>query len=231
MIFADSLGAPELMYTIVAVSGGIIMLGWGIRFFRTVVALSGFASSAMIAFIVLANVQDRVGLGRHAKAIMMGGSLAAGVAGAALGLWLWMVALGAVGGLGGLCASLWVLSWPLIRSKKYVEGPVERPLFIAGAALCGCCLALVFEKAVIVAGTALTGALAICSGLDVILQSGLNDELGATIINKTISKTVEPRTMAMLVSIGALFLIGVLFQYRVSGRERGRKGWSKNIKE
>jgi hypothetical protein len=231
MTFTDSLGAPELMYTILAMSGGIIMLGWGIRFFRTVVALSGFAASALIAFIVLANVQDRVGLGQHAKAIMLGGSLSAGLAGAALGLWLWIVALGAVGGLGGLCASLWVLSWPMIRARRYVEGPVERPLFMAAAALCGCCLALVFEKAVIVAGTAFAGALAVCSGLDVVLHCGLNDVLKAIIVNKVISKTMEPKTMAMLVSVGALFLIGVLFQYRVSGRERGKRGWTKDLKQ
>lgn len=218
--------APDLLYAIAVISGGTVLLGWGIRFFRTVVALSGFAAMGIIAFIILANADERFGLGQHAKAIMLGGSLVAGLVGAALGLWVWMIALGAVGGLGGLCVALWVLSWPSIRSKAWVEGPVERPLFIAGASLAGCVLALIYEKAIIVTGTALTGSLAVCSGLDVFLESGLNKQLRSVIVNKAVSKHIEPKTMAMLVSAAGLFIIGVVFQYRVSGREKRKKTWS-----
>lgn len=218
--------APDLLYAIAVISGGIVLLGWGIRFFRTVVGLSGFAAMGVIAFIILANADEKFGLGKHAKAIMLGGSLVAGLVGAALGLWVWMIALGAVGGLGGLCVALWVLSWPSVRNKAWVEGPVERPLFIAGASLAGCVLALIYEKAIIVAGTALTGSLAVCSGLDVFLDTGLNKQLRSVIVNKAVSSRVEPKTIAMLMSTAGLFLVGVIFQYRVSGREKRKKSWS-----
>lgn len=214
--------APEFLYAIAVISGGIVLLGWGIRFFRTVVALSGFASLGVIAFIILANVDERVGLGKHAKMIMLGGALIGGLIGAALGLWVWMVALGAVGGLGGLVVALWVLSWPSVKGKAWVEGPVERPLFIAGASLAGCVLALVYEKAIIVAGTALIGSLGVCSGVDVFLETGLNKQLKAVIVNKEVTR-VQPQTMVMLVSVVGLFVVGMVFQYTVTGREKRRK--------
>ena len=217
---------PEILYAILVISGGVVLLGYGIRFFRLVVGLSGFAACSVIAFIILANIHDAYNLGSHSNLIMLAGSLISGIVGAALGLWIWMVALGAVGGLGGFSLAMWSLSWPWVRDNHWLKGPVERPLFIAGATASGGVLALLYEKAIVVTATALSGSLAICSGLDVIVQSGLNNQLRAVIVNRGLPNDIAPKTMAMLISVGCLFIIGIFFQYRVSGREKSRRKWS-----
>lgn len=207
----------NLMYAILCISGGIVMLGWGIRFFRTVIGLAGFAASSVFTFIFLANVDDRAGLGKHAKEIMIGGSIAVGCLGAMLSLWVWMVALGAVGALGGFSVAVWSLSW----TERWLSGSVRRPVFIGGSALAGALLAVLYEKGVIVAATAAAGALAIVSGLDVFLQTGLNDQLRRVVTDRTFS--FQPHSTGMLATAGCLFGLGAIFQYRVTGRERRAK--------
>lgn len=210
----DDVDMSSTVYGVVAVLLGFVFLFFGIRLFRTILALAGFAACAILAYVLLTNIGDFVGFGVHRSWIVLGVCAAAGVAGGLLALWLWTAALVALGALGGFGLSLFVLSMHAFSASFL-------PFFMTALVVLGGLLAVLLERKIIVVATAMSGAVAVSSGIDVFAKTGFNNALEQLVRNHAVADG-EPRMYWMLVACGGAAVVGMVVQF-LTTRVKGHK--------
>lgn len=230
------LNIADSVYGTAAILGGLVFLFFGNRLFKTIVGLAGFVFGALAGYTGLVNLTQRgaLSLGPHGHLITMAICVGTGAAGAAVALWAWMLALLAVGGLGGLSLAIYLLSWPAsqhgpLRLLSLLQSPTTRPVFLGSMAAAGAALALVFERALIIGGTAMTGAVGLCSGIDVFAVTGFNAGIRAILSNATGNEGGHhlPRgplsVYVLLGSCAAIAVIGATIQSTMGRSSKKRR--------
>lgn len=205
-----------IVYGCLAIIIGIIFLFFGIRMFRTVIAATGFMVGALVAFVLIHNIRAQHSWGAHGDLYTLSICLVVGVVGAIVGLSIWMLALVAIGALGGLGSVLYVLSWKADLLAPHIVA--FRPLILVAACVLGGILAIVYERGVIILATAIVGAIAVCSGVDVFAQTGFNGAMQQFVRNKT-PPPADGATFMLLGVCGAVAILGVLIQVSVTNKK------------
>lgn len=211
------LNITDSVYGVAVIIAGLVFLFFGSRLFKPIVGLAGFVVGALGGFIGLENLTERgsVSLGQHAHLITMAVCLGTGAVGAAIALWAWMLALLAVGGLGGLSLAIYLLSWPapMAMLPAALKSPTARPIFLGSMVASGAALALVFERALIIGGTAMTGAVGVCSGIDIFVKTGFNNSIRGILTNSDYNTDPQAQSAYFLLgSCAGIAIIGVLIQ-------------------
>lgn len=198
---------PVLLYGVLAITIGFLLLFFGIRLFRTVLATTGFIFGSLVTFIFLSNMRDQYEWGPHGDLYTFIACLAIGALGSLLSLSVWMVALVAVGALAGFGSAIYLLSWKI----QWANSAVGRPAFIVCLTIVGGLMAIVYERAIVMVATSIVGAVLLSSGIDVFAMTGFNEALQMLVKNKTHSQLTLPMIF-MLATCSFIALIGFLVQ-------------------
>lgn len=219
----SAINATGIVYGAIAIIIGAIFLLFGIKMFRTVIATAGFLAASVGCFVLLTNVRQGQLWGPYGDLIMLGTCATAGIFGAILGLYMWMVALIAIGALAGLGLSLYLLSW---RGgsifSSWASASIARPIFLGTATLLGGFLAVIYERAVITVATSIVGSISLCSGVDVFAGTGFNVAMQEFIRNRT-APPPTTSTFILLGSLALLALLGIIIQSIQSRRGKREK--------
>lgn len=206
---------PAILYGLLAIGLGFLFLFFGIRLFRTILSTTGFIFASVLTYIIIANLRDHYQWGVHGDLYTFLFCLGTGIIGAMLSLSLWMLALIGMGCLAGFSTALYCLSWQTAASSTSTW---MRPMILGGATAIGGFLAVIYERAIVMVATALVGAVAVSSGIDVFARTGFNEGLEHIIRNRGKAE-LNSGMYALLCSGAGMALLGLLIQAFVTGSE------------
>lgn len=192
---------------------GLLLLFFGIRLFRTVLATCCFIGGALFAFTIITNLETHWPYGDTVTLLVC---LAVGVVAAVLGLWMWMLALVVMGALGGFTMAMYMLSW---RGGRLMEEHVSRPVFIAAVTVLGGLVAIVYERGIIALATCIIGSVSLCSGLDVFAETGFNEMMQAFLKNSSSFSNLDGTTYTLLGSCAVVAFLGMTVQLSITGSQ------------
>lgn len=210
---------PSLFYGILAITIGLMLLFFGTRLFRTVLATCSFISGSLFTFITIMNVREQHNLGPHGDALTLIFCLAIGVLSAILGLYMWTLALIVMGALGGFSAAMYILTW---KGGHIISNThAARPLFLTAATILGGLLAVIYERSIIMLATCLIGSISLCSGVDIFANTGFNALLQAVLQNRD----GWPLDLPMYTLIGSCIFVaflGIIVQLSITDRSSSK---------
>ena len=105
----------------------------------------------------------------NADAVLFWGSLAIGILGGLLALFVYRVGITLLGILAGFLAATWILS---LKSGGLIQDQTGRIIFIVVLCLVGAIIVHFFEKIVIITSSSLGGAYSIVYGVDTFTKTG-----------------------------------------------------------
>jgi hypothetical protein len=200
---------------------GIILLFFGRRTFRGILFFAGFMLGSLIAYIILVNVEPFTAegvsqWGDRRDAIYFGVCIASGILIGIMSSCFFRLGLFAVGAFGGFTLSMWILSW---SSSSLIPNDAARYVFIAVLALIGGILALFFEHHVIIISTSIGGAYLVIFGIDCFTRLGFAGAVSLMFQGNSAQYVINSGSLyALLVSALVLAIIGMIVQYRITGK-------------
>lgn len=173
--------------------------------------LAGFGAFSGAAYILVGQVYGSLNVTTSSRIdlVRYGVALLAGMLGGFISVWLWKVALVSLGVLGGLAAGIYALSW---RSNGLLRKPSHRTVFIAVLAAAGGLTSLFLESPIIIASTAIVGAISVSAGADVFIDTGFNEAFKMLIQNKGGSFEIHAGSYGLLASCGIAAVLGAAIQ-------------------
>ena len=132
---------------------------------------------------------------------------------------IWHIGLFAIGAFGGFTLAVFSLSW---ASSATIENDIGRNLFLIIFMVVGGILALLFEHHVVIIATAIAGSYLIVFGVDCFLNSGFKNAIYAILHGSPTDYIIQNQTIhALLISMIVICIVGIIVQYRVTGRNVG----------
>ncbi|CAG8448586.1 2098_t:CDS:2 [Ambispora leptoticha] len=222
----ESITVQTSIFGIILISIGLLYTFFGIRFFKITVFLVGFYIGAILAWIVLTNVEPSDGYGNSSGIIYLAVTLVTGLILGSIAVCCSDIAIYLLGALGGYSLALFVLSW---SDNGVIQSKNGRIIFIIVLTLLGAILTFVFEDAIIILSTALIGAYSIIFGIDLFAHTGFTESVQEFLDgNHQVVYSVDTKVYLMLAGVLALFIIGTIFQWRVHRGEFGRRRAAKS---
>lgn len=189
---------------------GLLFLFFGVRFFKPVLFVTGLGFGSILTYIAMLYIREQYEISGEPY-VVLGAPLGAGCVFGLLFLWLAKLGIMAIGALAGFCLAVWIMSW---KSGGLIPGPIYRPIFMTMLPLIGAVIGILLEKSVIIIGTAIVGAAAIASSIDIFYPMGFNQAIRYYLINRDSFRTTDSLMVLLGCYIGAVIL-GILIQYKI----------------
>ncbi|KAI8975014.1 hypothetical protein BDB01DRAFT_728555 [Pilobolus umbonatus] len=183
----------------------------------------GFYLGATVAFVVLNNVDEK--LGDNSDTIMLVVCIVVGILAGGLLCCCFFLAVYILGILLGLFVASWILSW---SSNGLIQTTWGRAILYICLGILGLVLMIFFERIIFVISTAFIGSFAIFLGIDVYAKTGLLELVKQMFRAKSLSMAVDatPQLRGMLGGVLGLAIVASLIQWLIIRRDKsGYRGW------
>lgn len=195
---AGSIFAVVLMVT------GLAFTFFGRRLLKLAMFMAGFYVGAVIAFVACNAITPQ-----PAEWIYFVSACIAGVLIGSFVMAIYKLGLVLIGSLFGFTFAMYILS---LKSGGLISSETWRIVFIVLMTVLGGVAIFFLEKIVIILATAFNGSYLVFSGIDYFAKTGFNQALEAFITTKN-TYVLTDAVAGMLGGVGALFVIGVLYQF------------------
>ena len=211
---------PSVMVSgILTILIGTLMLFFGYRSLKFLLFFAGFFVFSIIGFAIL----TKTNAGEGNPNVLLWGSVAIGILGGLLAIFIYRLGVALLGALGGMALAGWILS---LKAGGLLTDDTQRIIFVVVFALVGAIAIHFAEKPIIILCSSFSGAYSICYGIDTFTRLGYAGRLRET-YNTGIERTnFEAQAQEIGWQLGlllaaniALFIIGVWYQFR-SNRDR-----------
>ncbi|KAJ3121875.1 hypothetical protein HK100_012201 [Physocladia obscura] len=182
--------------------------------------LMGFIFGAVVGYSGLVHFRPVGGYPSDSNVVMYG-------SGGSMVLCLIKLGLVIIGVVGGLFLSLFILGW---KDLGVIESGTNRTIFIAVLCVLGAIAAFFLEKHAVIIATSFVGAYSFCFGVDCFAHAGFVQAselfLGGSSGDAGSVRVfvVNPKVIALSVSVLVLALLGVVVQYRVNSGKKWHQG-------
>ncbi|KAJ3417003.1 hypothetical protein HDV05_007485 [Chytridiales sp. JEL 0842] len=210
------LNAQQGILGFIAIGIGFFFLIMGFKLWKPTIFLAGLVAAGSLTYLIMIRLEPGGGYANR-DTVLLATSLGVGIVGGFIMLCLRKLGLAAVGGIGGYALSLFILGF---QSYGLIQSGVGRAIFI-GIVIIICILLVFFiEKHVVIISTSLAGAYLVIFGIDMYAHVGFK-EASQTFFASGASMdyalfVINPKVIAMTASVGVLFLIGIIVQYRMN---------------
>lgn len=212
--------ADNIFGGILAIMLGSLFLFFGVKIFKSAVGVAGFGAFGFGTYILVGQAYSSVGYVPTGKDLpRLGISLAAGILGGFVSVWLWKVALVSLGVLGGLGLAIYTMSW---KSNGLISQPMPRSILLSVFGFLGAIASLFLENIVIIISTSIVGAIGLFSGIDIFAKTGFNDAIFTLMKNKG-HFHLNNKSYGMLAACGGSAAIGGLVQYLIHKKKNSNK--------
>lgn len=207
----DPFGSLSAIWAVGLIAAGLIITFSGKRFFKILLAASGFVAGLIISVNILSGMEYLLSFCNFSQTIYLAIGISIGLILAAVCFILWEVGVLVAAGYGGYALACWVLS---LKEGGLVQNFLTRELFIAVVSAVAVVLAWFFSDLAIVATSAFGGAMTLVFGADILLNWGL----AAMIMNFLIPKFYPPAKdldilfYIQIAAVLGLAIIGATFQ-------------------
>ncbi|KAI8833517.1 hypothetical protein BJ741DRAFT_612318 [Chytriomyces cf. hyalinus JEL632] len=203
---------------------GCYLLILGFKLFKPTLFIMGFIAGGVLGYTGLMRFRPPEGYQSDANVLLFG-SMAVGFVCGGILLCIIQLGIAIVGGVGGLFLALFILGF---KNLGLIEDGVNRTIFICVMVVAGVVLAFLLEKHVVIVSSSFVGAYGICFGIDCFAQTGFAraSEMflsSGNSFNITVFQ-VNPKVIALTVSVVVITLVGILLQYRINSTKRSHKG-------
>ena len=206
--------AQIIIPAILCISCGLFFLFFGYKLLKPTLFLVGFYIFTILGYAILVKAEPSAGY-VHRDSVLLFGSLAIGLIGAFLSLFIFRLGLFILGALAGLTLALFILSF---NTNGLISSPLGKDLFMAAMALLGGIVIHFFEKPLIILCTSLSGSYSFFFGLDLFTKIGFADAT-ATFLGKSLDESwfeTNWKLVIMLVSYLILAFLGAFVQFRTT---------------
>ncbi|KAJ1654446.1 hypothetical protein IWQ61_005630 [Dispira simplex] len=202
----------DIIAGIILIIVGFLFCFFGRRLFKVVLFLAGFCVVGLLVLLACFRIRPPHEDENTRTILYYVAGIIFGIIGGALCVCFWFVGLALIGVLGGFAIALWLLS---LKSGGLITSTWGQVLLIVLCCIAGLILIFFLEKHILIIATAIWGAYAMMIGIDSFAHTGFRKHLSA-IFNGDhgLSYETNPRVYAMIGSLVALALIGILVQYR-----------------
>lgn len=219
-----NLNASSGIIAVILLITGLTLVFFGHMLFKPVLFIVGFYIFAAIAFSILSAIEVSSGMilfGANRSFAFLILVIVFGLMGGLLFMCVWRLGLAAVGAIFGFFVAIFVLS---LWSNGVITSGVGRSIFIALLSVLGAVLISIFEKPLLILGTAFPGAYAFVFGLDIFINSGFNMATQMFLYGQGLYVT-SPAVYGLLALVLILGVIGTFVQfhtYRKGFKERSQ---------
>ncbi|KAF9976443.1 hypothetical protein BGZ73_008578 [Actinomortierella ambigua] len=188
---------------------GLYLTLFGYRFQRFTLLLTGFIGGVIAAYAILVNVEPEQQWSNRVL-VYCAVCIAAGLFIGLLMLLLNRWAIWVLGGAGGLCLGVFILSW---RNGTLIHSGAGRIGLMVGCAALGLLLGLVVGPYIIVFASVLLGGYMFTIGLDLFLRTGFMENYKNMFsTSNTANYTLNGGIYGMLGVVSLMYLLGLLIQ-------------------
>jgi hypothetical protein len=216
-IYESRTNSSNTAFGIISGIIGIILLFFGIRFFKIALFLSGICVGWFIdeTFVI---TQGFIGVDNTILIAII--PLIIGILVGFVFLLVFPVGIAAIGALGGFSLSIYIFSW---KSAGVMDHSVARPILMTVIPCIGAVISLMYEREMIILGTALFGSLCFCSSMDTFSSTGFNRAISYLVHNRGNFDT-DDGLIGLLIVYFIVSVLGIFVQFRIFRKytHRGR---------